>query len=563
MEYDPSLHFTHEFSDPHSNGSASLFMESSPSHSIPIPPASDSLNIQIQPPAISSSVQVLPLSSIHLSAQETQKRLIQDLEIRRKAHLIAVPIDDEQVKARLCELHEPIILFGETKPLRRHRLRLLLAHLDLSNKSTDSVAVQPEEVREKPATSSRPFFSVGSTDLLNARMAILNSSIELARARLDRLRAREEFLKNESDHEWLDRQNELDSELFQPLSKCISSASVVAEQRPISSIRISKNGTWIITASWNKTCTLWNATTCQEILVYRGHTERLIDCAFHPLAHVSASSVSVATCSADQTIKLWSLQDSTCLGTLTGHEDRVNNVAFHPTGTYLAASSHDTTWSFWDLETQKCLLKQDGHSRPVYALSIHPDGGLISTGGTDAVTRVWDFRSGKPVYTFFGHAQPIYGMDWHPNGQFLATGAGDHTVRIWDLRMKKLFYILPAHKALVSKIRFQPKHGLFLATAGYDNVAKLWKTDDWSPIAELSDHDSKIAGIDVFSPDDSDPTGFTEHPTSPDNSMQVDDSTQTQNPPAKYAPYNPKNAKRIVIATCGFDRTFKLWTIQN
>lgn len=48
-------------------------------------------------------------------------RLINELEERKKARELSIPTNDDLVKARLQELNEPIILFGEQKPERRER----------------------------------------------------------------------------------------------------------------------------------------------------------------------------------------------------------------------------------------------------------------------------------------------------------------------------------------------------------------------------------------------------------------------------------------------------------
>ena len=55
----------------------------------------------------------------------------------------------------------------------------------------------------------------------------------------------------------------------------------------------------------------------------------------------------------------------------------------------------------------------------------------------------------------------------------MATGAEDHVCRVWDLRQRQCSYQLPAHSSLLSTVRFQPVHGNFLLTAGYDNLAKV------------------------------------------------------------------------------------------
>ena len=58
--------------------------------------------------------------------------------------------------------------------------------------------------------------------------------------------------------------------------------------------------------------------------------------------------------------------------------------------------------------------------------------------------------------------------------------------------------------------------GHFLVSGAYDNTAKVWTHPGWSPLKTLAGHEGKVMGVDM----------------SPDGQL---------------------------IATCSYDRTFKLW----
>lgn len=58
--------------------------------------------------------------------------------------------------------------------------------------------------------------------------------------------------------------------------------------------------------------------------------------------------------------------------------------------------------------------------------------------------------------------------------------------------------------------------GHYLLTGAYDNMAKVWTHPGWSPLKTLAGHEGKVMGLDL----------------SPDGQF---------------------------IATCSYDRTFKLW----
>lgn len=202
-------------------------------------------------------------------------------------------------------------------------------------------------------------------------------------------------------------------------------------------------------------------------------------------------------------------------------------VAFHPSGDYLASASFDGTWRLWDIATATSLLRQEGHSKEVYTCEFQTDGALLASGGLDAIGRIWDCRTGRTAMVLDGHAREILALDWSPNGFNVVSASGDDTVRVWDLRNLKCQYIIPAHKSSVADVRFfrahderlaglgnghaaevtkesegtmeLPKSGLYLATAGYDGLVKIWSADDWQHLRTLSGDAGKVMSVDVSS----------------------------------------------------------------
>src|ERR1700722_4271046 len=68
----------------------------------------------------------LPTNTVGI-APERASALLSQFQRKRRAAAIAVPTDDNRVRARLRELGEPITLFGEGPGDRRDRLRELLS----------------------------------------------------------------------------------------------------------------------------------------------------------------------------------------------------------------------------------------------------------------------------------------------------------------------------------------------------------------------------------------------------------------------------------------------------
>lgn len=277
--------------------------------------------------------------------------------------------------------------------------------------------------------------------------------------------------------------------------------SQVADDRILSSICFTPDGRALVVGSWTGKATVWSFPDARLIKTYIGHSDRInsVDC----------KDDCMTTASMDFTIKLW--RNEECY-TFTGHEERVNKALFHPVNPYLLSCSHDTTMRLWDMNTQTNILTQEGHARGVYSIALHPDGGLVIAGDLAGIGTIWDIRTGKRILILKGHVKQILSVSASPNGHTIVTGSDDNTVKIWDLRKQGLVYSIPAHNKLVSTVACY--EGL-IATASFDNTAKLWSAADYSPLCTFHG-DNK----------------FTDITLSPD---------------------------RKTVATCSFDRTFKIF----
>ncbi|CAJ0968515.1 unnamed protein product [Ranitomeya imitator] len=353
--------------------------------------------------------------------------------------------------------------------------------------------------------------------------------------------------------------------------------SQIGDDRPLSFCHFSPNSKLLATACCGKPlrrrihnrsglCKLWSIPDCQPVRTLRGHNTNVGAIVFHPKSTLSLDEkdVNLASCAADGSVKLWNLERTKILAhkraqksgpgsvphplahqslsvggdedvhqlrgrlipssdepvaDIEGHTVRVARVTWHPSGRFLGTTCYDKSWRLWDLEAQEEILHQEGHSKGVYDLSFHLDGSLAGTGGLDAFGRVWDLRTGRCIMFLEGHLKEIYSINFSPNGFHIATGSGDNTCKVWDLRQRRCIYTIPAHQNLVSAVRFQPTNGQYLLTGAYDNTAKVWTHPLWSPLKTLAGHEGKVMGVDISSDGE-------------------------------------------LIATCSYDRTFKLWMVE-
>jgi len=445
-----------------------------------------------------SAAEVLPFSESTIESQNAHVQAMQELELRKKAKQLLLPTDDKLVQAKLRELGEPIILFGEQAPERRDRLREVMTRkgIDsampvtmpaiLSSHQPSSASTEPDEL----------FYTEGTPLLRAVRLAITKYSLPRAQERIARQKVIR--MRDESDGGAAAEAESLQrKKMYEKFKNFKNVASQVGDDRPIGWIQFAHDSEHLLTASWGGLAKLWKVSDCSLVQTFKGHADRCTSIVYHPQAATqSPSACNLASSGADCKVMIWSLESSTPLQVLMGHEHRVNRVAFHPSGKYCASASHDLTWRLWDIESGKDVLEQEGHSRAVFAIGFQSDGSLLASAGLDQIGRVWDLRSGKSVYVMRGHSKQIVGLDWAPNGYQLATASEDNTVRIWDLRKRRPVYIIPAHESLVSHVKYHPE-GNLIVTSSFDNTCKLWNATEWTPVSTIQANEGKVMGCDL------------------------------------------------------------------
>lgn len=442
---------------------------------------------------------------------DNQQELMAEFERRRRARQIHVSTDDLEVRANLRQLAEPICLFGEGPAERRERLKSIISQLGDDEIAQKLKKKEEQEKREEESQNEVTWYHEGSESMRMSRIAIAQYSLRKAQQRLK--------MQKESASVPDIEKNSKCQETYRHMRGFGIHCSQIGDTRPLSSCRFSPDSKMLAISSWSGLCKLWSVPDCELLKTFSGHDCNVASIVFHPESTLTLDkgSVNLVSTGFDGSVRLWNLNNEKPIGRLEGHEPhRVSKAEFHPNGRHLATCCHDNSWRLWDMNQKEEILHQEGHSKPVLDISFQCDGSICATGGQDSYGRVWDLRTGRCIMFMEGHLKSILSLDFSPNGYQLATASEDNLVKVWDLRQSKCIYTIPAHTNLISKVKFQKSKGQYLLTSSYDYLLKIWAHPGWTPVKELQGHDQKIMGCDI----------------SPDNKW---------------------------IASCAFDKTFKLW----
>jgi len=107
--------------------------------------------------------------------------------------------------------------------------------------------------------------------------------------------------------------------------------------------------------------------------------------------------------------------------------------------------------------------------------------------------------SSQTRMTLRGHSGPVNSVAFSPDGKRLATASYDQTAKVWDAESGQELLTLRGHGAFVLGVAFSPD-GKRLATASGDGTAKVWDAEGGKELLTLRGHGDVVLGV-AFSPD--------------------------------------------------------------
>ena len=197
----------------------------------------------------------------------------------------------------------------------------------------------------------------------------------------------------------------------------------------VQSASFSSDGLRVVTASWDGTARVWDATSGRQIAMLRGHEAPVFSAAFSP------DGLSIVTASEDKSARIWDATTYHQRAILRGHEGAVNFAAFSPDCARIVTASEDHTCCIWQTDTCKQIASLRGHESSVRSAIFNSDGSRVVTASWDNTARIWDCASFQEIAVLRRHNNSVQWAAFSTNGARVVTASWDHTACASDVHV--------------------------------------------------------------------------------------------------------------------------------
>jgi len=161
---------------------------------------------------------------------------------------------------------------------------------------------------------------------------------------------------------------------------------------PVWSVSSAPCGYYFASAGSDYTARIYATDRCTSVRVLSGHVSPNVNCVtWHPNCNY------VVTASDDKTCRMWDIQTGRCVRLLSGSASGLNLVRVSPSGRYAAAAGHDNVVRIWDLGNGRLVNELRPEQIPgqvegsIQSIAFSSCGAALAVSGDNCV-RIWDVR---------------------------------------------------------------------------------------------------------------------------------------------------------------------------
>ena len=292
---------------------------------------------------------------------------------------------------------------------------------------------------------------------------------------------------------------------------------------PISSVKFSHNGEYLLTTSDDKTVKIWNSKSGKLLKTFFGHKQLVWDAIWSHddkiISSISKDYLIIWEASSGEIIKRyniyslysnieWGLNEKDILIYSDYFSYQVLNLssgelsAYKQTINYSSDSTYSIKLNYSDLIVKNVSLNKElftfhGHSKKINFAEFSPDNKQVVTASKDKTAFILNVPSGG-IEHILHHTSEVESAHWSPSGDRVATCSKDKAVTIWNVKSGKAVKELKIEGGAIFSVIWS-SDGKRIATVCSGYTAKVWDSETGSIICSLTGVTSPIDNIQLSS----------------------------------------------------------------
>jgi WD40 repeat protein len=203
----------------------------------------------------------------------------------------------------------------------------------------------------------------------------------------------------------------------------------------------------------------------KPFLIERGHFDSISSITITP------NGKYVVSASLDDTIKIWDIESKECLKTIKSNEETIDILKVTPDGKYIVAVSvHNNIIKIWDFKNGELLNKINVST---YSIDITPDSKHIITGSSSKDIKIWDLKSGECLKTLKGHSKTISSVLISSSGKYLISTDISNMIKIWSAENTTCLRTIKVYDEDITSIIISKDDNKILAVCN-NHIIKIW-----------------------------------------------------------------------------------------
>ncbi len=263
----------------------------------------------------------------------------------------------------------------------------------------------------------------------------------------------------------------------------------VHQDGELMSARFSHDGKRFVTAGFDHTARVWDATT-GTLLITLSHRDVVTDAAF------SEDDSLVVTASNDGTAAVWDAATGRIVRRFA-QTGEIDCSQLSRNGKQLLTLAGDGV-VLWDVETGAERFRapaMEGGGRCAFS----GDGSVIAVGDSTGKVRLWNAASGVLLREVQGEQAELFSVRFAPTGLHFVTASSDRNAVEWDGATGARLHQLP-HKGAVTSAQYSPDGRQIVTSSDEDHVAVVWDAATGTSLHVLGGHSAAVRSA-TYSPD--------------------------------------------------------------